>query len=95
MRINMNNMNKPTVKLYSVEEGKLVDFEVSVANDEVICTYKDEFLKFPGGLTKDQFLKLVDKHNKANDGLKAVTQEDIAAQEALAKKNEKLLEDLN
>lgn len=85
---------KPTLELWSVREGKLVDWEVSIDGDEIVATNGDESLKFPGGLTKKELLKLVKAHNEANKDVKAITDEEIKAKEDLDAANLKLLEDL-
>ncbi len=51
-------------------------------------------LKFPAGLSKAEFQKLVAKHNKANEGIVARSPEELEAEEANRVKSEKLLEDL-
>lgn len=85
---------KPTVKLWSTQEGKLLNFEVSVENNEIIAQRGDEYVKFPGGLTPAEFKKLVTAHNEANDGVKAISDEDLKAEQELADANEKLLDSL-
>ena len=85
-----------TVKLHSLKEGKLLSFELAIENQEVVARNSDteEFYKFPGGLTKKQFLKQVDEINKANDGVKAISEEELEADRKLDEANEKLLESL-
>ncbi len=85
---------QPTVQLWSVAQGKLVDFIVSIENSEIICQNGDEFIKFPGGITKEELLELVAAHNEANDGVKAITPEEIQAQEDLDAANQSLLDSL-
>lgn len=85
---------KPTVKLWSVKQGQLADFTASIENSEVVLQNGDEFIKFPGGLTPAEFKKLVAQHNKANDGLVAISPKDIAAQEKLDEANAALLDSL-
>lgn len=81
----------PSVKLWSTEEGKLVDFELTGDNNgEIVATYKDESLKFPA-VSKDKFLKLVAAHNEANEGVKAVDPDDAGKS---SKKVQDLLEAL-
>ena len=70
---------KPTLELWSTRQGKIVDFEVSVENNEIVAENDGEFVKFPGGITKTELMKLVKAHNKANDGVKAITEEDLKA----------------
>lgn len=85
---------KPTIKLWSTAVGAYQDFEVSIENNEVVATREDEQVKFPGGVTAPELLALADEHNKANEGIKAITQKDIQAAEDLAQANNQLLEDL-
>ena len=85
---------KPTVELWSVRQGKLVDFEVSIDGEEIVAVNGDESLKFPGGITKKELLKLVKAHNAANKDVKAITDEEIKAKEDLDAANLQLLEDL-
>lgn len=84
-----------TVDLYSVEQGKVVPFNVEVdQNGELVATNKDETLKFPAGLTKTQFTKLVSDHNKANEGVKARTAEEVKAEEEALARSQKLVDSL-
>jgi hypothetical protein len=87
---------KPTLKLWSIQLGELSDFEVRVENKEIVAEHPDthETLKFPGGITKDELLELVDAHNEANDGVKAITEEELQAEKELDEANDKLLESL-
>lgn len=85
---------KPTVLLWSVKQGDLLRFTVSIQNGEIICSRDDEFVKFPGGITKDEFMALVEAHNDANEGKEAISSADIQAEIELKESNEKLLEDL-
>lgn len=83
------------VDLYSTVEGKVVPFDVEVdANGELVATRKDESLKFPGGLTKTQFQKMVNDHNKANEGVKARTAEEVKAEEDARERSRKLVDSL-
>ncbi len=83
------------VKLYSVEKGKEVDYDVKVdANGEIVATNGGETLKFPAGLTKTQFQKQVSDHNKANAGTKARTPEDVKEEEAAKDRSNKLIDSL-
>lgn len=86
--------SQPTVKLWSVQKGQLEDFVVMIEGNEIVCYREGEILKFPGGLNKEEFLKLVDKHNKANDGVKAITKEEIQAKQELDAANQSLLDSL-
>jgi len=85
---------KPTLELWSVAEGKLVEFEFSIDNDEIVATTEHETIKFPGGINKEELLKLVKAHNEANDGIKALTDEQLQEQKDLVQANEQLLKDL-
>ena len=85
---------KPTLELWSVRQGKLVDFEVSIDGEEIVAVNGDESLKFPGGITKKELLELAKAHNEANKDVKAITDEEIKAKEDLDAANLKLLEDL-
>lgn len=90
------------VELYSTELGDYADFDLEVdQNGEILATRSDnngsdtdELIKFPAGLTKAQFGKLVDKHNKANEGVVARSPEEIEEEEKARKQSEKLLEEL-
>ena len=92
---------QPTVKLWSVKEGRMLDFTVSVENGEIVCTHvnekaavPEEFVKFPGGINKEELLELVKAHNEANRDVKAITPEEIQAQEDLDAANQSLLDSL-
>ncbi len=83
------------VNLYSTEQGKKVQFDLEVdQNGEIIARHEEEFVKFPAGLSKKQFEKLVSQHNQANEGIVARTPEEIEAEATDRKKSEQLLEDL-
>jgi len=83
-----------TVKLYNVQEQKLVNYELSIENDEIVATYKDSFLKFPGGLTKKQFDKLVEEHNKVNKDQVPLSAEELEGKDKIQKLNTALLDSL-
>lgn len=85
-----------SVDLYSVQEGKAVPFEVTVdQNGELVATSEnDEIVKFPAGLTKTQFNKLVSEHNKANEGVVARTDEEVAEEEKARERSQKLVDSL-
>lgn len=85
---------KPTVKLWSVAQGKLVDFAASIENDEIVCVNGDEAIKFPGGISPEELKALVQAHNDANSGVKGITEDDIKAQAELKAANERLLDSL-
>lgn len=85
---------KPTLKLWSVRLGKYVNYSVSIENGEIVATYKDDNLKFPGGITKEELLALVKEHNDANEKITALAPAEIQAQEDLAAANDALLESL-
>lgn len=87
---------KPTLKLWSIQLGELADFEVRVENKEIVAEHPEthESIKFPGGITKDELLELVEAHNDANDGVQAITEEEIQAEKELDEANDKLLESL-
>lgn len=85
-----------TVKLWNTELGKVAPYEVSIdRNGEVVCDYSDgsisDTIKFPGGLTKAQFEKLVKAHNDANEGVKALDQKELEKRD---KRNQELLDSL-
>ena len=87
---------KPTLKLWSIQLGELADFEVRVENKEIVAEHHEthESIKFPGGITRDELLELVEAHNDANDGVQAITEEEIQAEKELDEANDKLLESL-
>lgn len=84
-----------TIKLYSVQHGKQLDFELRSENGEILAERGDETIKFPGGLSKEEFLDLVDQHNEANKGMRAITDAEVAEDRKLLEANEKLLESLS
>lgn len=86
----------PKVKLWNTELGKLTAYDVMVDNNgEIVCEYNkndvNDVIKFPGGLTKDEFLELVNQHNDANAGIKALDTEELEERD---KANEELLKSL-
>ena len=88
------------LQLYSVKSGKVVDWDAVADpnNGEIIATHgkgdNEETLKFPAGLTKPQLLKLIDEHNKANDGVKERTDAEIEEESRRVQKTEDLLNSL-
>lgn len=87
-------MSRPTVKLWSVAQGKLVDFAASVENDEIVCVNGDEAIKFPGGISPEDLKILIKAHNDSNSGVKGITEDDVKAQANLKAANERLLDSL-
>ncbi len=88
-------MSKPQIKMWSVQEGKLVTwFLEEDTNGEIVASHKNETLKFPGGLSKKEFLAHVSAHNEANKGVRAVSEEDLKAEETKRAMNKQLLESL-
>lgn len=86
----------PKVKLWNTELGKLTTYNVRAdQNGEIVCEYKTDeaydMIKFPGGLSKEEFLDLVNQHNDANEGVQAL---DTEAIEELNSANEDLLKSL-
>lgn len=79
----------PTIDLHNIELEKEVPYELTAANGEIIATYKyseeedpegllgDDVIKFPGGLDKVEFLKLVQEHNDVNSSLVPATNDPI------------------
>lgn len=87
--------DQPTAKLYSTEEGKIVSWNLEVdKNNEIVATHKDEMLKFPGDVTKKKLLSLFDQHNKAHEGIKARSAEDVQAEEDARNQAQELLSSL-
>lgn len=89
----------PTIKLWNTELGHKAPYEVSTdQNGDLLCTYQEldveDVIKFPGGLSKAEFTKLVDAHNEANKGMKAVDPSDVEKTEERDDKNQKLLDSL-
>lgn len=91
-----------TIELYSTELGELADFDLEVdQNGEIVARRSDnddsdtdEMIKFPAGLTKSEFQKLVKEHNQANEGIVARDPEELEEEEKAKERSEKLLEDL-
>ena len=89
------------IELYSTEQAQMANFNLEVdANGEILATRedndgseKDEMVKFPAGLSKEEFLEQVQAYNEANQGEVALT--DIALEhDKKVKASEDLLEDL-
>lgn len=84
-----------TTQLYSVQQGKLVDFKLDVdQNGEIVASTKNETLKFPAGLSKAELNKLFKAHNEANDGLVGLTEEEAEAGSKEAAASQKLIDSL-
>lgn len=81
-----------TIALYNVKAGKEVEYELHAdRNREIVATYEDSVVKFPGGLSKEDFLQLVAEHNNVNKELVVV---DLEAEAALDELNQSLLDSL-
>lgn len=84
-----------TIALYSVKQGKTVDWDLSVdASGEIVATHAEEFLKFPAGLTKDQLNEAFSAHNAANEGVVALKEDEIDAASKAMLESQKLLDSL-
>lgn len=88
-------------ELYSVKQGKLVEWQLSVdPNGEIVAETGDiknknyEMLKFPAGLTKAQLNKVFKAHNEANEGKVALTDEQIEASNKTVSDSQKLIDSL-
>lgn len=84
-----------TVELYSVKQGGLVDWELSVdANGEILATSDNEFLKFPANITKGKLNKLFLAHNEQNEGKVALTGDETDEVNETIKASQKLVDSL-
>jgi len=74
-----------TKKLFNAKSQQVEDAEFTVNdNHEILATFADGgFVKFPPGLTQDEFDALLEAHQSANEGQEPVTEESIAAEAAL------------
>lgn len=94
----------PTIDLHNVELERKVPYELTAVNGEILATYVyseeedptgllvDDVIKFPGGLDKKEFLKLVQEHNDANSSLVPATNDPIVLGD---QHNNELLDSLN
>lgn len=85
-----------TAKIFDASLQKETDYTLSYdANGEVIArsTESDNQLKFPAGLDKAGLNKLIDKHNKANEGQSVLTEEEVEKQESNLQATRELLRD--
>lgn len=84
-----------TVELYSVKQGKAVDWELSVdGSGEIVAHNGDEFLKFPAGMTKEELQAAFEAHNTANAGVVALKEDEIDAQSETVKASQDLIDSL-
>lgn len=88
-------------ELYSVKQGEIVDWDLSVdQNGEIVAetgSVKDgsyEALKFPAGLTKKELARLFKLHNDHNDGKVALPEDEQDGQNLAAEASQKLLDSL-
>lgn len=89
------------VQLYSVAQGKLASFTLRVdLNNDVVAERGSvddgnyEFLKFPGDVTKEELQALFELHNDQHKGVKGLTEEDLAEQEAKTQAAQDLVDSL-
>lgn len=66
-----------TMQIFNARSQQVEDAEMSVdANNEIVATFQDGgFIKFPAGLTKDEFDALIVKHEEDNKGQEIITPE--------------------
>lgn len=71
----------PTREIFNAATQKLEEASLSVdQNNEIVATFGDgHFLKFPPGLTKEQFDTAIENVQKANEGQVVITPEMEAA----------------
>ena len=79
----------PKILLYNVELEKEVEYDLAAINGEIVATYEytkeedpeavlgNDVVKFPGGLDKKEFLKLVQEHNEVNRDLVPATNDPL------------------
>jgi len=74
----------PTREIFNALTQQLEDAELTVDhNNEIVATFKDgSFLKFPAGLTKDDFEEQIRLHQVHNEGQEVITPEVEAAKAA-------------
>lgn len=70
----------PSTRIFNAKTQKVELAELSVdPNNEIVATFADKsIVKFPAGLSKDEFKDLVDAHQKANEGQEIITPESEA-----------------
>lgn len=76
-----------TMQIFNAQTQAVEDAEMTVdANNEIVGTFADgSIVKFPAGLTKEQFDALIAMHEEANTGQEIITPEmeaEMAAQRA-------------
>lgn len=78
------------IKLFNARTQKVEDAEATVdADNEIVCTFADGgFVKFPAGLTQEEFDKAIALHEEHNTGQEIITPETEAAR--LAERNNSL-----
>lgn len=72
-----------TRPLFNARTQQLENATLSVdANNEIVATFADgSFVKFPAGLSKEQFETAIAEHQKSNEGQEVITPE-LEAQRA-------------
>lgn len=67
----------PSTRIFNAKTQQVELAELSVdANNEIVATFSDEsVVKFPAGLSKEEFAGLVEAHQKANEGQEVITPE--------------------
>lgn len=70
----------PSTHIFNAKTQQVELAELSVdANNEIVATFCDDsVVKFPAGLSKEEFKKLIDAHQKANEGQEIITPESEA-----------------
>lgn len=81
--------------LFNTRTQQLEEVEFTVdLNNEIVATFEDgEIIKFPAGLTKNEFETLIVQHEQANVGQEIITPEDEELTEAERQNSLDLIED--
>lgn len=83
----------PTRQIFNARTQQTETAEMSVDhNNEIVATFKDgSFVKFPAGLTREQFEDLILAHEADNTGQEPITEESLAAEAELKANSNKLI----
>lgn len=81
--------------LFNTRTQQLEEVEFTVdPNNEIVATFKDGgIIKFPAGLTRNEFETLIVQHEQANAGQEIITPEDEEIAEAERQNSLDLIED--
>lgn len=91
----MTDEKKPTRQIFNTSTQQVEEATLAVDhNNDIIATFENgTVVKFPAGMTKEEFVAAIAEHEKANTGQEIITPEMEAKAAAERKASEDLIND--